>query len=157
MRPMPVPAGQAALERGRHSEHDRRVVQRPVGDDVGELVRVVHDAQVVRLAVDVVDPAVAQAQVVPELVHEGPRLLGSAPHASGVAGDRGVRRRPAPQRHHEVVAEQLGAAGGRVGGRGRCRGLVVDEEPVVEGKALGVEHAGVGGAARSGGPEPSRS
>ena len=29
---------------------------------------------------------------------------------------------------------------------GRCRGLVVDEEPVVEGKTLGVEHAGAGGA-----------
>ena len=55
----------------------------------------------------------------------------------------GVRRRPAPQRHHEVVAEQLGAPGRRVGGRGRSRGLVVNEEPVVEGEALRVEQARV--------------
>src|SRR5215510_11735252 len=101
-----------------------------------------------RLAVDVVDAAVAEPQVVTDLVHEGPRLFEGGPHATGVAGDQGIRWRPAAQGDQEVVAEHLGAAGGRVDRRGRRRGLVVDEEPVVEGEALCVEPARVRALAR---------
>src|SRR5439155_2109817 len=122
------------------------------GDDAVGLEGVIHDALVVRLAIGVPVTAVAQAEIVPQLMHERPALLVGG---AGVVG-RSVELRdqpPAPQRYHQVVAADLGAAGRRVAGAR----LVVDEERVVEAKALRVDRVDrVGAGTFGGGPEARR-
>ena len=101
------------------------VIERPRESRLTELPAVAHDAHVVRLAVDLVVTAVQQAQVVPELVHQRAFLLIRRSHVvpqPAVGEEEGT---PAPERDHQVVALDLGAAGGR------AAGLVVSEERVV--------------------------
>ena len=87
----------------------------------------------------------AQAEVVSQLVHEGPALLVRGPHV--VAAYRDLPE--APERDHEVVAQDLGAA------RGGAAGLVVHEEGVVVRVALGAEPLGRVGSGPFGcGSEP---
>ena len=107
------------------------VIQRPVGNQVLELARVGHNAQVVRLAVVVVAAAVTEPERVPELVHEGPgpQLL--------VADAILVNGRPpeAADRYDEVVPRDLGATG-RAGTGDRVAGQGVDGEPVAKRQLL---------------------
>ena len=74
---------------------------------------------------------------VAKLVHEGRGLLVQGAHVvpDGLLCVAEVERSPAPERDHEVVAPELGAARGSVEGTG----LVVHEQPVAIGEALRIE------------------
>src|SRR5262245_24749854 len=73
----------------------------------GELKPVVHHAAVVGLVVEVLESAVAQAQVVPQLVHEG----------SGLLEYRSDLTRPASQGDQEVEPADKRNAGAAVAHR----------------------------------------
>src|SRR5438094_2153846 len=86
-------------------QRQRGIIERPRRNEILHLHRVIHDAEVIRLAVLVVAAAMPKVERVPELVHEGARFN----RASASTRLNRVRG-PAAERDHEIVAGQFGDA-----------------------------------------------
>ncbi len=112
----------------------RRVSQGTEHHRVRE-VRVVHQAQVIGLLVDVVAAPVPQAQVVPQLVHEG------APFQA-LVGNKSVVGNP--QRHDEVIAGDLRRSRWIRLARGRRRHQPVTPDCIVKDRLLGRQQLATG-------------